>query len=436
MSQTTVRRLAELVNMPVENFVASLSDVGIVVGGPDHVVTSLEKLKILGWMRGLNRDPSSEASIPVTLNHIQDDLEIEPEFEEDFTAKEISRPYDPTLIRVEPKMFSLRNILDMIDEGEIDIAPDFQRLQVWSPQQKSRLIESVLLRIPLPAFYFASDSEGKLQVVDGVQRLSTIFDFVRGDKSFPLVQLEYLMEEVGGKRFPSLKGSVWAKRINSTQIVANVIDAQTPTQVKFDIFKRINTGGTPLNSQEIRHCMSRAPSRALLKRLTSTEEFSNATGGSLSANVRMADREMALRVIAFATLGLDRYYQTVGLDQFLNDATQAIDSNLLPAPVDLYEFHFNRAMRLGYELFGEHCFRKWPTYTDRRLPINRAIFEAVGTTLLLTPENALKSPREIQDGFRDLCTNDSEFISYVTQSTSSPGSVAGRFEKIEKVLIA
>jgi len=372
-----------------------------------------------------------------TLNHLndgQDDLEAEVPADSDSQAG-LAEPYDPTLIRVEPKMYSLRNILDMIDEGEIDLAPDFQRLKVWSPGQKSRLIESVLLRIPLPAFYFASDTEGKLQVVDGVQRLSTIYEFVRGANSFPLVKLEYLTKEVGGLSFDKLKNSVWAKRINGTQIVANVIDPQTPVPVKFDIFKRINTGGTPLNSQEIRHCMSKSPSREILKRLANTAEFNQATGYSLSNNVRMADREMVLRVLAFSMFGVDYYYRMSGLDQFLNEATAVLDREP-DSFLQAYAGHFTRAMKTAYEIFGEHAFRKWPLYESKKFPINRAIFETVATTLLVTNPQNLKSSREIMDAYRLLCTTDYDFIAHVTQSTASAISVAGRFAKIRQAFIS
>lgn len=375
--------------------------------------------------------------ISPTLNDLDDQNQFEQEGVSDGDSDGVlARPYDPTQIRVEPKMFSLRNILDMIDEGEIDLAPDFQRLRVWSPGQKSRLIESVLLRIPLPAFYFAADHEGRLQVVDGVQRLSTIHDFVRSSNSFSLVDLEYLSDEVSGRKFDALKNTLWAKRIHGTQIVVNVIDPQTPTAVKFDIFKRINTGGTPLNSQEIRHCMSRAPSRELLKDLTSTREFNSATGNSLATNVRMADREVTLRVLAFSMFGLDRYYQCEGLDQFLNDATQIIDNDLNQMQINQYSYHFTRAMRVAYGIFGEHAFRKWPNDHGRRMPINRAIFEAVGTTLLMTPEDQLRPQSEIRDEYRRLCSEDHDFISSVTQSTASAGSVALRFDKIRRAFVA
>jgi len=102
----------------------------------------------------------------------------------------IDRPWNPSDIRVSTKQFSLRNILDLIDEGDLELAPDFQRNQVWKARQKSRLIESILLQIPLPAFYFAEDTNGMMRVVDGLQRLSTVHSFVRGGKnSFVLTTL-------------------------------------------------------------------------------------------------------------------------------------------------------------------------------------------------------------------------------------------------------
>jgi len=355
-------------------------------------------------------------------------------------ADAISKPYDPTEIRVDPKMYSLRNILDMIDEKDLDLAPDFQRLKVWKAKQKSRLIESILLRIPLPAFYFSSDESGKLQVVDGVQRLTTIHDFVRGGQDgkshFELTDLEYLQEELSGKSFEDIEKTSWAKRLYSTQIVANVIDPQTPAAVKFDIFRRINTGGTPLTAQEIRHCMSGEKSRSLLKRLSTSSEFDKATGGKLSGHLRMADREMVLRVLSFR---IDKGFETTkdlsSLDQLLNGATDQIDNHLSSSRLTRLEEDFVGAMRIAKKLFGDHAFRKWPPGTEWRFPINKALFEVWGVLLAdYSWDNLSNAKEKIIKSFRELFDEDDFFVQSISSGTGDPKKISYRFAVIRKLL--
>ena len=217
-----------------------------------------------------------------------------------------SKPWDPNKIRISTKPFSLRQVVDMIADGDIDLAPDFQRLYVWKPLQKSRLIESILLGIPLPAFYFNQDLAGAMQVVDGVQRLTTINRFAKGEDT--LAGLEYLTG-LEGQSFNDLD-VVLRRRFQQTQIFVNVIEPQTPDDVKFDVFRRINTGGSPLTAQEIRHCMSRAKSRSLLKALTSMPSFHEATAEAFRHERRMADREVVLRFCAFRSLpSVDDYHE-------------------------------------------------------------------------------------------------------------------------------
>lgn len=365
--------------------------------------------------------------------------------------RSILRPYDATKIRVDPKTFSLRNIVDMVDEGDLDLAPDFQRKKVWKPGQKSRLIESLLLRIPLPAFYFSADNDGTLRVVDGLQRLSTVHDFVLG--RFRLVGLEYLKDTVEGRLFNELD-SQWSRRILQTQIFANVIDPQTPDQVKFDIFKRINTGGNPLNSQEIRHCMSHRRSRAILKACTATELpeterseimevweearhaarlFHEATSGALADHPRMTDREMVLRFFAFRHFGTDRYSTDTTMDTFLTEATRALDSRevtLVPLVGDL-----TRALRNAIELFGKHAFRKWPLHADGLNPVNRALFESWAVPLADYEWEVLAPYKEaIVAAARVSMTDDFEYINAVSYGTGDTRKVARRFNVPRTIL--
>ena len=164
--------------------------------------------------------------------------------------------------------------------------------------------------------------------------------------------------------------------------------------------------------------------------------FALATGGGLVNNVRMADREMVLRVAAFSLLGLDEYYRSDGLDDFLNSVTARIDNGYYDEIIPLFLARFDHSMKVAYGIFGDNAFRKWGvTEGGRRSPINRAIFEAVSTTILTTEDSRLKGVEDIIYGYRFLCSNDPSFIASVTQSTSSAGSVAERFSKIRELMI-
>ena len=322
----------------------------------------------------------------------------------------------------------------MIIEGGLDLAPDFQRLHVWRPVQKVQLIESVLLQIPLPAFYFAEDSTGVMQVVDGVQRLSTINDFVTGDPDqgggFPLVGLEYL-SDVKGQRFNDLP-AVWKRRIYNTQIVAHVIEPSTPPAVMYDIFRRINTGGTPLRAQEIRHCVSKKRSRAFLRELVETTAFDTATSGKLKDHRRMVDRELALRFVAFWWCRPEGYLTSDSLESFLLRATRSLDDEREIGDTDLVDIRsaFERGLALAHDVFGEYAFRKWPDGDDRLVPINRALFETWTVELARIDQAVLRENAEkVKDFARQGMLSDPNYIQSISSATGSVRSVQTRFEK-------
>ncbi|MYT38637.1 DUF262 domain-containing protein [Streptomyces sp. SID8356] len=381
---------------------------------------------------------TSDTSQPpkITEEHFLDTgTGVEAETEAEDAPPEIDRPWNPEQIRVNTKQFSLRNALDMIEDGSLELAPDFQRGRVWKPRQKSRLIESVLLQIPLPAFYFAEDTDGLMRVVDGLQRLSTIHDFVRGGEEggFVLKGLEYLQSAVEGKRFEDLPAP-WKRRIYNTQIVTNVIDPTTPPDVMYDIFKRINTGGTPLNAQEIRHCMSKDRSRTILREMTSTAEF-NAATNNMGGHIRMNDREMALRFAAFWLMGTDGYVKYAAMDSFLQHTTTVLDSTEEgDATVGALMADFRKAMVNVRLVFGDQAFRKWPLESSGRNPINRALFETWSIALARYEATDLEQRREaIVDAARLLMTNDYQYLEAITSSTGDVRRVMLRFDVTAQV---
>ena len=154
-----------------------------------------------------------------------------------------TKPWDPRLIRITTKNFTIREIYTQIIERDLDLAPDFQRSFVWKKRQQIRLLESILLGIPLPAFYFNQDKSGAHQVIDGVQRLTTVKLFMSDRLILDEGDLEYL-KPLKGLCYSTLDPAT-RRRFAGTQIVAHVIEPQTPDDVKYDIFNRVNTGGVP-----------------------------------------------------------------------------------------------------------------------------------------------------------------------------------------------
>lgn len=273
------------------------------------------------------------------------------------TDEDIINPYNPDDIKVSPKQFSLKLIKEMVDSKDLDLNPDFQRHMVWDAKRRSRLIESILLRIPLPMFYFSEDKEGKLAVIDGLQRISAINDFM--NNKFALKDLEYLQDNCEGKYYKTLEPK-YIRWFNLTQIFGNVIDPSSPYKVKYDIFKRINTGGKPLNNQEIRNCLASQGLRETLKQMVSLKEFKKATDNGIKPT-RMDDEEVALRFILFRRLmtedkKIDKYNGY--MDASLNELTEKLQLESTDN-LSIYITKFSIAMNNAEYLFGsKYAFRK------------------------------------------------------------------------------
>ena len=242
------------------------------------------------------------------------------EIEEVSGEDRITSPFDPTLIRVEPRPLTIDLMMARLREDEIDLAPDFQRKAgIWSNQAQSRLIESLLIRIPLPAFYVDATDDERWVVVDGLQRLTTFKRFVV-EQSLKLSGLEFL--PLDGKVYDDLPRS-YQRRILETQITVFAITRGTPDEVKFTIFRRINTGGKPLSPQEIRHALNQGKITKRLASLAKSAEFQRAVAWGV-ADDRMEDRELVLRFLTFALIPPTEY-KAQDFDGFLNRAMQKMN---------------------------------------------------------------------------------------------------------------
>lgn len=360
--------------------------------------------------------------------------EVDLEAEERVDEGARRTPWDPKKIRVSTKPWSLRQAIDDLKDGTINVAPDLQRTAAWTPQQRSRLIESILLGIPLPALYFSADTEGRMQVVDGVQRLTSINDFANGE--YKLSALEYLVE-LTGKGFNELDAAL-RRRFHQTQIVVNVLEPETPVEVKFNIFKRINSGADPLQPQEIRHALSGERSREVLKRMARSEAFHRATGGAFQADPRMQARELALRFIALRLdPDLREYEQAEGVDDSLMAVTRKLDDPAAIPDEALAELEkaFEQAMLSAADVFGEHAFRKWPQGDDQRAPLNRALFESWSVALAEQQPDAVAARKaEIVQAARDAFAKDPDYVASVTRGTADVARVRKRLATAREIV--
>lgn len=355
-------------------------------------------------------------------------------------------PYDPDKIKVASKQFSIKLIKDMIDGGDIDLNPDFQRNFVWNSGQKSRLIESILLRIPLPMFYFSEDDEGRLVVIDGLQRLTTINEFM--DNKFPLWGLEYLNNNCEGRYYKDEVGKIgldakYFRWFNLTQLSSNVIDPSSPTKVKYDIFRRINTGGKPLNNQEIRNCLAGKGLRETLKKMVNLPEFKRATDYSIKST-RMDDQEIALRFILFHELiledeTLDNY--TGYIEQLMDDLTERTVKKE-EKELEKYISLFSKAMRNAQYLFGNrYAFRKIQLKdiepNAHKQLINKPLFVS-WSVLLSNYEPTFIEERNVAQALlqplANEITQDTEFFYYLSSGTNGKANVKYAFTKARSII--
>ena len=356
---------------------------------------------------------------------------IEPETTE--SDDQITEPFDPTLIRVETKPLSMDLLISRIREGELNLMPDFQRKAgIWSDAAKSRLIESMLIRIPLPAFYMDASDEDEWLIVDGLQRLTTINRFVI-KKDLKLTGLEFL-HHLNDKGFDELPRNL-RRRIVETQVTVYLIEKDTPPKAKFNIFRRINTGGLPLSSQEIRHALNQGPATKMLKRLVTSRSFIKATFNGIRDH-RMGAQECAVRFLAFS-LKSYKNYKTSDFDGFLNSAMVTLNRAPDSKRSELEESFIN-ALDASYDIFGMYAFRKQYKKNAWRNPINKALFETWTVNLSLLDDRDLEELKNrkgiLVDKFIDLMNSSSEFESAISQGTGNVANVHLRFSKISDLI--
>lgn len=355
------------------------------------------------------------------------------EVEDTSSEENITEPFDPALIRVDTRPMTIDLLRLRIEYQELDLAPGFQRKGgIWKDDAQSRLIESMLIRIPLPAFYMDATNDERWLVVDGLQRLTTLKRFMIV-KDLRLSGLEFLTS-LNGKTYDELPRN-YQRRIAETQVTVYLIEKGTPDEVKFNIFKRINTGGLPLSAQEIRHALNQGEATKLLAQLAESIVFKSAVDNGIRDD-RMADRECVLRYLAFTIAPYTTF--TKDFDSFLNKAMADINK-MSDEEREHLRRQFERTMVIAWDIFGTDAFRKRYSERASRQPINKPLFESWSVNLSQLSDaqvQILKERKELlRKNFIALMNNpDRKFNEAISLATGDPKKVRLRFEVIEQLI--
>ena len=330
-------------------------------------------------------------------------------------------PIDDLLIRNEHR--TVQDVIRRIDRGSYIMNPDFQRDFIWLEDKQSKLIESVLMRIPLPVFYMAENDDGQMVVVDGLQRLSTFQRFVKDDLKLRLPD----REELNRKGFSDLSSKL-QNRIEDCNLIFYIIDSNVKESARLDIFERVN-GGVPLTRQQMRNCLFVGPATRFLKEEARTEMFLDATGRSLNEKT-MRDREFVNRFCAFQLLDLDSYRGD--MDEFLANCLRQMN-RMEKSGLSRLSAEFHRGLTNNLMLFGRHAFRKHEPKQERRSVLNASFWDVMSTGLSRYAESKVEACVEsLRNAIYELFHNE-EFNDAITYGPNGADKVRRRFRMAREI---
>ncbi len=331
-------------------------------------------------------------------------------------------PINEVLIRQESR--TIHDVIRRIDKRTYIMDPEFQRNFLWPEDKQSKLIESVIMRVPLPVFYMAEKENGKMVVVDGLQRLTTFVRFVKGDLSLKLPD----RKELHRKKFSNLQPKL-QNRIEDANLIFYTIDSKVPEAVRFDIFERVN-GGIPLTRQQMRNALYQGPATKFLKEEARTEVFLEATGRSLNPKT-MRDREFVNRFCAFQILDLSEY--NGDMDRFLAEALKRMNS-MEESKLSRLSSELHTGMGNNHTIFRQHAFRKHKSDQERRSVLNASLWDVLSTGLSrVDPDQASKRASELRRAIQKLFEDD-DFNKAITYATNAAKQVNHRFETMHSIL--
>lgn len=336
-------------------------------------------------------------------------------------------------VRVTKKDFSIYELLRKYKQRKLILDVSFQRREVWDEKQKCELIESILMGLPLPIFYFKQLDNASYVVVDGKQRLSALFEYLSNE--FALKNLK-ILDFLNTKKFKDLEDElgIYQSQLEDYQVYSHVILPPTPDKILFDIFDRVNRGGTKLNKQEIRNALYQGKGMEMIHEITKGESFQKATRIKFEKDSRMKGAYLLTRFFAFYLFFTDKLTVGGNIYQYNGDSDNLIEISLkyLNSCADIELLNLKKktekALEDTYFYLEKLAFRKTESH-----PINMNLFE---TTLFLMINVAVQK-EGIKSVLKDKLyntINSKEFSGYIGNGRDGVSNVMGRFRLINSVI--
>lgn len=335
-------------------------------------------------------------------------------------------------VRVTKKDFSVYELFRKYKKEQLILEVDFQRKAVWGNKQKCELIESILMGLPLPIFYFKQQNNSTYVVVDGKQRLSTLFEFL--DNGFSLKSLK-ILKFLNGKKFQDLTDElgIYQSQLEDYQVYSHVILPPTPDKILFDIFDRVNRGGTKLNKQEIRNALYHGRGLKMITQITESEVFEKATRIESKKDSRMKGAYLITRFLSFYLLFNallfkegEKYEYSGDLDDLLEVSLIQLNQTSLDALEKLRKMTIE-CLKMSNEVLGRGAFRRDVIESN---PINMNIFETTLYFMTLVNKKNISVER-INEKLQEVIRSEN-YLEYIGNSRDNVGKVNGRFGLMEE----
>lgn len=324
-------------------------------------------------------------------------------------------------VATQPYDLAVQSLVEQIRGNTIFLRPlserpSFQRRYVWTNTLASKLVESILLNVPIPPCYLSQNEDFELDVIDGQQRLFSIYRFL--DNQFPLSGLEVLVE-LNGSRFHEITSKL-QRQLKTHTLRCVLITNESHPEIKFDVFERLNTNTVPLNAQELRNCIYRGSLNSLLKDAVENARWLEILGKK-QADKRMRDEELILRFFAFQLAGLDTY--RTPLKHWLNGVAKTgmkYSEEKIAQLREIWEQTIDVSL-IWFE--PNECYRR-----EGSRAINRALFDLIAYS---TSKVDVNRAEEIKADFREVYAallDNEEFQDLISRSVDHTKRTKRRFE--------